>query len=46
MIHLEKVNGEKRMGNKTKLRVSEPQKGFVAANDVSIRKPYQRSFSC
>ena len=39
MIHLEKVNG-KNVWEITKLRVSEPQKGFVAANDVSIVEAY------
>ena len=39
MIHLEKVNG-KNVWEITKLRVSESQKGFVAANDVSIVEAY------
>ena len=39
MIHLEKVNG-KNVWEITKLRVSEPQKCFVAANDVSIVEAY------
>lgn len=39
MIHLEKVN-RKNVWEITKLRVSESQKGFVAANDVSIVEAY------
>ena len=39
MIHLEKVNG-KNVWEITKLHVSESQKGFVAANDVSIVEAY------
>ncbi|WP_219715185.1 hypothetical protein [Streptococcus intermedius] len=35
MLHLEKVNG-KNIWEITRLQVSESQKGFVAANDVSI----------
>ena len=39
MLHLEKVNG-KNIWEITKLQVSESQKGFVAANDVSIIEAY------
>ena len=39
MLHLEKVNG-KNIWEITKLQVSESQKGFVAANDVSIVEAY------
>lgn len=39
VLHLEKVNG-KNIWEITKLQVSESQKGFVAANDVSIVEAY------
>ena len=39
MLHLEKVNG-KNIWEITRLQVSESQKGFVAANDVSIVEAY------
>lgn len=39
MLHLETVNG-KNVWDILKLRVSEAQRGFVAANDVSIIEAY------
>lgn len=39
MLHLEKVNG-KNIWEITRLQVSESQKGFIAANDVSIVEAY------
>lgn len=39
MLHLEKVNG-KNIWAILKFRVSEPQKSFVAANEVSIIEAY------
>lgn len=39
MLHLEKVNG-KNIWNILKLTVSEKQKSFVAANDISIIEAY------
>ena len=39
MLHLEKVNG-KNIWDILKLQVSETQKSFVAANDISIIEAY------
>ena len=39
MLHLEKVN-EKNIWDILKLQVSETQKSFVAANDISIIEAY------